>query len=203
MKHKTGRAETLSSSYKLIARELGSVRVKFDELLKYHSAGGLNSIAECFYIATSVKELTQVLNLADELKIPFIIFGAGTKVSLTDEDLKGLIIKNRTSGIKISGVKGKVSVNGIGVVEAMVEVESGVSLQKLNEFLKDQGLQKLSEPLIPLSTVGGSLYITPSLQEITQKIKVWSDTKIFDIDILELKDTDIILSAIIKVKSAK
>lgn len=202
MKQKTSFEGNLSPSFKLIARELGAIRVKFNEPLKYHIAGGLNSVAKCFYIATSIKELTHALNLADELKIPFFIIGAGTKVSFSDENLEGLIIKNRSSGVRISGVKGKVSAKGIGVAEAMVEVESGVSLQKLNEFLKDQGLQMLIEVLNPLSTVGGLLYITPSLQEITQKIKVWSDAKVFDIDILELKENDIILSAIIKVKSA-
>lgn len=202
MKQKTSLADSLTSSFKLVARELGAIRVKFNEPLKYHTISGLNLIAKCFYIATTGKELTCVLNLADELKIPLIVIGAGTKVFLSEENLAGLIVKNRTSGVRISGVKGKVSTKGIGVDEAMVEVESGVSLQKLNDFLKEQGLTNLDEQFIPPGTLGGSLYITPGLQEITQKIKVWSDAKVFDIDILELKDNDIILSAIIKVKSA-
>lgn len=194
-------AAKASDKYALIEKELGSVRIKLNESLKYHLASGSSIKAECFYIATTIKELTDALDLASELKIPYFLFGAGTKV-LNTEKLEGLTIKNRTSGIKISGVKGKVSVKGIGVDEAMVEIESGVSLGRVNEFLKEQNLKEFIFPFIPGSTVGGSLYITPGLQDLTQKIKVWSGGEVFDIDTLDLKRGDIILSIIIKVKSA-
>jgi UDP-N-acetylenolpyruvoylglucosamine reductase len=191
----------MKDTLKLIEKELGDVRVKFDESLKYHLASGSAASAQCFYIATTIKELTDALDLTRELKIPFFLFGAGTKI-LISGDVEGLTIKNRTSGIKISGVKGKVSVNGIGVAEAMVEVESGVSLQKTNEFLKDQKLKQFNFPYIPNATIGGSLYVTPPLQDMVQKIKVWSEGEISDIEVYELKSTDIVLSVIIKVKAA-
>lgn len=191
----------MEDKYKLVQKELGEVRVKLNESLKYHLASGSDAKAQCFYIATSIKELTDALDLVKELKIPFFLFGAGTKV-LISEDLEGLTIKNRTSSIKISGVKGKVSVNGIGVDEAMVEIESGVSLQKVNDFLKDQNLKQFTFPYIPNATVGGSLYVMPGLQDITQKIKVYSDHEVSDIEPYELKRDDIVLSVIIKVKSS-
>ena len=191
----------MKDKYKLVEKELGDVRVKFNESLKYHLASKSEAVAECFYVATSIKELTDALDLAKELKIPFFLFGAGTKI-LVSENIEGLTIKNRTSGIRVSGVKGKVSVKGIGVDEAMVEIESGVSLQKTNEFLKDQNLRQFNFPYIPNSTIGGSLYITPPLQDLVQKVKVFSDGEISDIDVLELKRSDIVLSIVIKVKSA-
>lgn len=191
----------MRDKYNLVEKELGSVRVKFDEPLKYHLASGSRVSAACFYIATTVKELTQVLDLAKELKIPFFLFGAGTKILISGK-LDNLTIKNRTSGIRVSGVKGKVSTKGIGVDEAMVEAESGVSLQKANEFLKEQTLSQFNFPFIPGATIGGSLFVTPSLQELVQKVRVWSDGEISDIDILDLKRGDIILSVIFKVKSA-
>lgn len=185
----------------LIERELGAVRVKYDEPLKYHLASKPPFSAQCYYIATTLKELEQVLNLVKELKVPYFLFGAGTKV-LISENLEGLTIQNRTSGIKISGVKGKVSVKGIGVDEAMVEIESGVSLQKTNEFLKDQKLKQFAFPYIPNATVGGTLFVTPPLQDLTQKVKVYSDGEVTDIEVYELKRNDIILSVIIKAKAA-
>lgn len=191
----------MKDKYKIVSQVLGPDRVKLDEPLLYHLLNKGEGKADCFYIATSLKELEQALKLAQELKIPFFIFGAGTKV-LISQDLEGLTIKNRTSGIKISGVKGKVSPQGIGVEEAMVEVESGVSMQKMNDFLKAQNLKTLTGGFIPEGTIGGSLYIDPRLQDLVQKIKVFSDSQVFDIDIPELKKTDIILSAIFKVKSA-
>lgn len=208
-------AAKASANLKLIEKELGEVRVKFNESLKYHLASGAQASAQCFYIATTIKELTDALDLTRELKIPFFIFGAGTKILPLQSEasngkvslvsgtiIEGLTIKNRTSGIRISGVKGKVSVNGIGVDEAMVEIESGVSLQKTNEFLKDQKLRQFSFPYIQNATIGGSLYVTPSLQELAQKVKVWSEGEISDIEVYELKSADIVLSVIIKVKAA-
>lgn len=190
-----------AAKLKLIELELSSVRVKYDEPLKYHVASPTEAKAKCFYVATTVKELTKVLELVKQLKVPFFFYGAGTKVLIT-EDIEGLTIQNRTSGIRISGVKGKVSVNGIGVDEAMVEIESGVSLQKSNDFLKEQKLRQFNFPFIPNSTIGGSLYVTPALQDLVQKVKVFQEGEISDIDTLDLKRDDYVLSVILKVKSA-
>lgn len=200
-KYKQNLKFSQDSNYKLVEKELGEVRVKFDEPLKYHLASQVESVAECFYIATTIKELTDALNLSKELKIPYFLFGGGTKI-LISGSVEGLTIKNRTNGIKISGVKGKVSVKGIGVDEAMVEVESGVTLQRLNDFLKEQNLRTFIFPFIPNSTLGGSLYVTPSLQDLIQKVKVFSDGEISDIDVYELKRDDVVLSAILKIKAA-
>jgi hypothetical protein len=41
----------------------------------------------------------------------------------------------------------------------------------------------------------------PSLQAITQKVKVFSEGEVFDIDIFDLKESDFILSVILKVIS--
>lgn len=192
----------MNEKFKIIERVLGSERVKLNETLKYHFKAGADAKAECFYIATTISELTQALDLAKELKVPFFVFGSSAKIMLAQESLKGLIIKNRTSGVKVSGVKGKVSNKGIGVEEAMVEAESGVSLRKLNEFLKEQGLLMFEGGLIPEATIGETLDIDPKLKVASQKTKVWSEGEVFDIDILDLKRTDIILSTILKVKSA-
>lgn len=192
----------MKEKIKLIEQILGKDRVKENEPLKYHNAKESSGNAECFYIATNLKELEQALNLAHELKIPFYLIGSGTKMIISEDGLSGFVIKNRTSGIKISGVKGKVSAKGIGVDEALVEVESGVSLGKINEFLKQQGLAQLDFPFIANETLGGSLYISPALAGMAQKVKVFSEAQVFDIDILELKRADFILSAILKVKSA-
>lgn len=191
----------MKDKYKLIELELGTVRVKLDEPLKYHLASKFEVDAHCFYIATTIPELTKALDLSKELKMPFFLFGAGTKILVT-EKIEGLTIKNRTGGIKISGVKGKVSAKGIGVDEALVEAESGVSLQRVQEFLKEQNLRQFNFPFIPNATVGGSLFVTPPLQDLVQKVKVWSDKEISDIDVYELKRSDIVLSVILKVKSA-
>lgn len=187
---------------KLLANILGEVRIKLHEPLKYHLENATLGEAEVFYIATNLKELEQALNLSHELDIPFLLVGSGTKTVVTDRGIGGFVIKNRASAVKISGLKGKVSAKGIGVDEAMVEVESGVSFEKLNDFLKYQGLKQLEFPFLGKATIGGSFSLIPELQILTQKIKVWSEEEVFDIDILDFKEGDIIMSIIIKVKSA-
>ena len=191
----------MEEKFKILEQVLGKDRVKFDESLKYHLANPSDAKAECLYIATSVLELERVLNLARELKIPFFLFGSGTKIFI-NENIKGIAVKNRAAGIKISGVKGKVSNKGIGVEEAMVEAESGVSIKKLNDYLREQKLKLFDFPVIQGATIGGSLYITPALLDAAQKIKVWSDGEISDIDTLDLKREDIVVSVIFKVKAA-
>lgn len=193
----------MKEKIKILTNVLGEVRIKLDEPLKYHLENAPPGKARVFYIATNLKELEQVLNLSHELRIPFFLVGSGTKMIIPDRGLEGFVIKNRTSGIKVSGVKGKVSPKGIGVDEAMVEVESGVSFQKLDEFLKHQGLKPLEFTFLGSSTTGGSFSATPQLQAMTQKVRVFSDGEVSDIDILDLKRGDYILSIILKVKSAK
>lgn len=191
----------MKEKIKILESVLGEVRIKTDEPLKYHLEIPSVGNAKVFYVATNLKELEQALNLAHELKIPFCILGGGTKIIIPDSGFEGFIIKNRTGGIKISGVKGKVSAKGIGVDEAMVEIESGVSFQKINEFLTVQKLSQLPFAVNPNSTIGGSLSGNDALSDITQKVKVWSSGQIFDIDVFDLKEGDCILSVIIKVKS--
>ncbi|MBI2593851.1 FAD-binding protein [Candidatus Daviesbacteria bacterium] len=191
----------MKEKIKILESVLGEVRIKIDEPLKYHVENKTSGKALIFYVATNLKELKQVLSLSSELKIPFFLIGGGTKMIIPDKGLEGFVIKNRTGSIKISGVKGKVSPKGIGVDEAMIEVESGVSFQRLNEFLKEQNLRQLDFPFNLNSTMGGSLQFMPSLQAVTQKVKVFSEGEVFDIDILDLKESDFILSVILKVKS--
>jgi len=192
----------MDNKFKLLVSEFGEERIKFNEPLKFHTATKLGGPAECFFIATSTKELEKILNSAYELKIPFFIFGGGTKVLISDEGIKGLVIKNRTSGIKIGGIKGKVGRAGIGVEEATLEVDSGVSVGYLNEFLDKQNLKKIDIFNSPLSTIGGSLFLDSYLQEACQKVKIWENGEIMEVEVIDLKkDQHVIMSAAIKVRS--
>lgn len=187
---------------KLLIAELGEERVKFDEKLAYHTHAKVGGPAEFFYIATTQKELINALNLCNELKIPYFVFGNGTKILISDQGMKGFIIRNRTSAIKINGIKGKVGRAGIGIEEALVEVDSGVSLRKLNEFLINE---KLKEGIFSNSmnaTVGGAVFVDKLLQNMCQKILVWEKGDVFEIEAEQLnRYNQIVLSLILKVKA--
>lgn len=186
---------------KIIAKSLGTERVRFDEDLSLYIYSNPKIKARCFYVATNNQELVRILDLAFELKIPFSILGAGTKF-ISQEGLKELVIKNRTSNIKLAGIKGKVGKEGIGVKEALVFTDSGVSLGKLNNFLSAQNLQKISGFSSQYSTVGGALFVDEVLQGLVEKITIWSGGEVLDTKVLDLNiQTDVILSSVFKVKA--
>ena len=189
----------MDEKVKLLADSFGSDKVKLNEPVSEHTALHLGGSAELFFVATHIREIVRMVELAKSLKIPVIVFGTGSKMIISDKGFDGVIIKNRTASIVIVGVKGKVSKEGIGVSEAMVEVESGVSISKLIEFLKKQGLNTdlLNEVK---GSLGGNLFLTKALLDQTQKIKVIDETG----DITEIEKEDlslqkhIILSAVLK-----
>lgn len=198
------RLSHMDNKIQLLKASLGDNRIKLDELLKYHTFLNQEKVAKFFYIATTRKELVEVLNTAFELKIPFIIYGNATKLLFKKEDEKKLIIRNRTSNIKLGGIKGAATRDGIGIKEALLEVDSGVSLNKLNEYLKDQKLIEFKGTTPAAGTVGGSIFFDVDLQSITQKVAVWQDGDIFDIEPFNLSIKEhIVLSVVLQVRASE
>jgi UDP-N-acetylmuramate dehydrogenase len=194
----------MDDKLKLLRAELGEERVKTGEMISDHTFSKLGGPAKFFYIATSERELVHALDTAAALRVPYLIIGAGTKLLVSSKGFEGLVIKNRVSNVKISGVKGKVGKNGIGVEEALVEAESGASLSKINHFLKEQKLEQLLDLNSENATIGGAIFLDVNLLKYVQKVKIWEkgDVVTEDVDLLR-QNTDILISAIIKVRSAE
>jgi UDP-N-acetylenolpyruvoylglucosamine reductase len=190
----------MDEKLKLISQTIGEERFKYNESLNIHTFSKSEGKAECFFIATSLAELVQILDMAHDLHLPYFLIGAGTKVILS-KDLKNLVVKNRTSTIKVAGVKGKVGVGGIGVEEAFIEADSGVSLKKLNEFVKKEKLQEITGFSSINSTVGGSIFLDPLLRSATQSLRVWNEGEVLEIKLDKLKRSMVVLSVIFKFKA--
>ncbi len=192
----------MDEKLKLIASSFGQTRVKFNEPLANQMASGFGGPAKLFFIAFTTQELTKIISMARDLKIPLMVFGTGSKMMISDQGFEGLVIKNRTQLIKIVGVKGKVSKKFLGVDEAIVEIDSGVGTRTLYDFLQKQGLEnKILDGLI--GTIGGNLFINKSLQEITQGINVFNlNGKIEQIKLTSLSlQKHIIISVVLRFKS--
>lgn len=192
----------MDSRFKLIVSSFGHDRFKFDELLKEHTFLQIGGPAKIFFIAFTAGELIKIVKAARELKIPYFILGTGSKSMISDSGFDGLVIKNRTKNIQVVSIKGKVSKFGIGIEEAFVEVESGVSISKFAEFLNTQNLSSLELAGIP-GSIGGNLFLNHFLQISAKSIKVLnSRSQIEEIEPDELSFRNhIILSAVFKVKS--
>lgn len=192
----------LHNKFKLIIDSFGGDRFKFDEPIKDYTSLNVGGPAKLFFIAFTPSELIKIINMCRQLKVPFFLLGTGSKVMLSDNGFSGLVIKNRTKNIQTISVKGKVTKFGIGVEEALVEIDSGVSIAKFVEFLDSQSLLTEQFKNIP-GSIGGNLFISFVLQSYLKSIKVISsDGEIEQIspEQLSLKK-HIILSAIFKIKA--
>lgn len=193
----------MDDKYKLIIKSFGEERIKVGEKLAFHTYSKVGGTADCFFVATNQHELIKILDLAHQLELPFFIFGSGTKLLVSEQPINSLVIKNRTSRIKMAGVKGRVDKEGLGVEEALVEVDSGVSVGKLNSYLISQKLEEITGFSSLHSTIGGALFLDKALRERIQSIKIWEESIVSDIGVEELRNKDqIILSAIFKFKAA-
>lgn len=192
----------MDDKLKILARTLGEERVGWAVNLADHTVTRTPGVAQTFYTATSTRELIRAIETCRELKINFLVLGAGSKVSL--KEVKGLVVKNRSDKIRIFGIKGKVSRDGLGIEEALVETDSGVTLHMLVDYANNQGLGGLEVFREMPGTVGGSLYFNPTLRQKLHQVEVLTTLGVQKIKLAEqLKKEDIILSAVFKLKSKK
>lgn len=192
----------MDRKFKLIVDSFGKDRFKFNEPIKAYTALNVGGPAKFFFIAFNTQELIKIINMCKELKLLFFLFGTGSKIMISDNGFDGLVIKNRTKNIHVVSVKGKATRYGIGVDEALVEVESGVSIGKLIEFLNIQGLETANFTGIP-GSIGGNLFFNRFLQSKVKSIKVYTpQSEIEEIAAADLSiKKHIILSAIFKIQA--
>lgn len=192
----------MDSKFKLIIDSFGKDRFKFNEPLKDYTALKVGGPAKLFFISFTTQELVKIIKISRELKLSYFVFGTGSKMMISDTGFDGLVIKNRTKEIRTKSVKGKVTKYGIGVEEALIEVDSGVSLAKFCEYLDSQNLS--TEGLKDMTgSVGGNLILSRFLQTRSKSIKVLDlQSEIDEISIDNLKiGKDVILSAHFKIKA--
>lgn len=193
----------MEKKWDLLRNELGETRLKFEESLHYHTGSQLDILAEALYIATSQRELEKVLDFVLELGISFRVLGYDNiEASKRVKRIDGLIIKNRTHQIKISGIKGKFVIGSMGIDQVLLEIDSGVSLKELKEYF-EKG--KLVQPIFSSNenfTIGEVLATEFGIQGMIENIKVWEKGVIEEVNILEFNPKkQIILSIVVRVKS--
>lgn len=192
----------MDTKFKLIVDSFGKDRFKFNEPLNNYTVLNLGGPAKLFFIAFTSRELIKIISMCRDLKLPYFLFGTGSKIAMSDVGFNGLVIKNRTKNVQTVSVKGKVTKFGIGVEEVLIEVDSGVSISKLVEYLQTQNLETADFIGLP-GSIGGSLFFSKSLQNRTKSIKVLnSESDVVQINVETLRPKEhIIISAIFKIKA--
>lgn len=192
----------MDNKLKLIVDSFGKDRFKFNEPIKDYTALNAGGPAKIFFIAFTDRELIKMIDMCRQLKVTYFLFGSGSKIMMSDNGFDGLVIKNRTKNIQTVSVKGKVTKFGIGVEEALIEAESGVSMSRFAKYLDSQGLESLEFANIP-GTIGGNLFINRFLQNRTKSIKVLDlESKLMQINIETLRPKEhIIISTVFRIKA--
>lgn len=192
----------MDNKIKLIVDSFGRDRFKFNEPVKDYTALKVGGPAKVFFIAFTESDLVKIIGMCRELKVPYFIFGTGSKIAISDNGYDGVIVKNRTKNIQTVSVKGKVTKFGIGVDEALIEVEGGVSINRWVEYLNSQNLESRGFEDIR-GSIGGNLFWSSFLQNRTKSIKVLdSESKTEKISVETLRPKQhIIISAVLRVKA--
>lgn len=126
--------------------------------LSKHTYFKLGGMADQFVEVKTKDELIEAVTYAITSKLPYLVLGGGSNVLVSDEGYRGLVIKNRTSGVKLKGFAGGVEKGKLDLKEAIVEAESGVTANYLIRYTLDEGLTGLEDMLGLPGTVGGAVY---------------------------------------------
>jgi len=193
-------------------------RVKIDEPMSKHTTFKIGGPAEFYLEVEKIDDLALAVNTARKLKIPFFMLGGGSNIIVSDNGIKGLVIKNNCRRFEVMSMVGKVKNRKIDVDSALVFAQSGVIMNQLVRYTIDEGLGGLEYQLGLPGTVGGAIYMNSNFPkkksyvgEVVYKVKLLTeDGSIKEVDnsyfnfsydksILQ-ETNEIILSVIFKLK---
>ena len=150
-----------------------------NEPLARHTYFKLGGPADEFVEVKTQAELEEAVRYAVTKKIPYLVLGGGSNILVSDQGFRGLVIKNRLTGIKLKGFAGGVAAGKVDLKEVLIEAESGVPANLLIRYTLDQGLSGLEEMLGLPGTVGGAVYNNSHHLD-----KLWGD-HIVEVEVLD------------------
>jgi UDP-N-acetylmuramate dehydrogenase len=133
----------MTDRYATLSDRFG-VALKRDEPLARYTVARLGGPADALLAANSTTDLTEVVTLACQADIPWIILGGGTNVLISDAGYRGLVIINQAKGVRFEN-------------DGRVVAESGASLSTLGRRCMNQGLAGLEWAVNVPGTVGGAV----------------------------------------------
>ena len=93
------------NNLQILVKQLDPKHTKIDEPLANLSPLKIGGPADILYEAPTVEKLINAVKLAKLQNIPVTVLGRATNVLISDEGIRGLIIKNMSKNIKIAGEK--------------------------------------------------------------------------------------------------
>jgi len=159
-----GERRGIMNKGKLNWREIGekiknelNLAVKFDESMANYTTFCIGGLARVFVEAGKTEDLVSLVAFCIKNCLGFFVLGGGSNILLSDNGFEGVVIYNRTSGIKILGFSGKGKAKQSFDKEVLIEVASGVSFNRLVRYLLEEEISGLEVFLGLPGTVGGAV----------------------------------------------
>lgn len=171
----------------VLSQKLDLENLKFDESLSSYTTIGIGGPAKYLFIAKSKENLSQAIQTAVKLNLPYYILGNGSNILISDKGFDGLVIINMSDSIKIlmdninTSAQVPASISAKPRLEqpegdkfysfadldydeteapsVLVELDSGVRLQAAIYKLISQGITGLQWFAGIPGTIGGATFI--------------------------------------------
>lgn len=132
-------------SVKMLTSMLGEERVLIDELMKNHTSFKIGGPADAMAFPQNSSELVEIIKFCVSNKIPYMIMGNGTNLLVSDNGIRGLIVK-------INDNMNSYNVNG-----DILELEAGMLISKASKLALEHSLSGLEFAEGIPGTVGGAV----------------------------------------------
>lgn len=150
--------------------------IAFHQSMKNLTSLKIGGAADLFAVPENLEDLKLILSFCKRRKIPFFVVGNGSKLLVSDEGFRGVIIKLGGSFKKMENHKEE------------IQVGAGVDLPTLIDFTAQKGLSGLESLWGIPGTVGG--IITRNASAFGQSFS----QKILSVQILDKDETYLVLS---------
>lgn len=117
------------------------------------------TILEYYLEVEKNDDLVTAVRAGQELGIPIVVTGTPAKLSFPGEMVAGLVIKNNCRKFDKMSMRGKISGQGLGISEVLVQAEAGTPINQLVRFTIEEGLMGLEYQLGMEGTVGDALVV--------------------------------------------
>ncbi|MEP6618061.1 MAG: UDP-N-acetylmuramate dehydrogenase [bacterium] len=128
-----------------VAASLASGRLKREEVLAPYTTFRIGGPADLFYEAESADDLAAAILTARRAEVPWIVLGLGANVLVSDEGVRGLVIRNMASHFEFGD-------------DGRLWVESGVVMARIIPAAVERGWSGLEHYVGIPSTVGGAIW---------------------------------------------
>jgi UDP-N-acetylmuramate dehydrogenase len=139
-----------------ILQEKFGDRIKTDVILAPYTTFKIGGPADFFFEARTADELVDAITIGSAAGVPVTLLGGGSNILVSDEGIRGFVIRNLTHHIGLKGIKGVKGMDGAREL-VYVESDSGVPFNQLVRFTCDEGLSGLEMHLGLPGTVGGAV----------------------------------------------